>query len=50
MTFEKMRFLNGQTALAGLVLDQSWIVPVQKKNSDCNQSVFFIEKNSVFLY
>ena len=30
MTFEKFSVLNGRTALAGLILDQSRTVPNQK--------------------
>ena len=30
MTFEKLNIPNGQSALAGLVLYQSWTVRVQK--------------------
>ena len=35
MTFEKLNIPNGQSALAGLVLYQSWTVTMQK-NSDCH--------------
>ena len=31
MTLETLSVLNGQTALAGLVLEQSWTVTIQKK-------------------
>ena len=31
MTFEKLGLLNGQTASAGLVLDHSWTVTIQKQ-------------------
>ena len=31
MTFEHLGVPNGQTALAGLVLDQSWTVTIQKQ-------------------
>ena len=30
MTFENLCVLNGQTAFAGLILDQSWIIKIQK--------------------
>ena len=30
MTFKKLGLLNGQTALAGLVMDQSWTATIQK--------------------
>ena len=30
MTFEKLSVLYGRTALAGLVLEQSWTVTIQK--------------------
>ena len=48
MTFQKLNIPNGQSALAGLVLYQSWTVRIQK-NSDCRQSVF-IKKIRSFLY
>ena len=30
MTFEKLGVFSGRTELAGLVLDQSWTVKIQK--------------------
>ena len=39
-----------QTALARLVLIQSWIGKLpSKKNSNCNQTVFFFKKCDLFL-
>ena len=47
MTFQILNIPNGQSALAGLVLYNSWTITIQK-NWDCRQSVF-IKKNSIFI-
>ena len=48
MKFQNIIIPNGKSALAGLVLYQSWTFTNQK-NSDCHQSAF-IKKIRSFLY
>ena len=48
MEFQKLNIPKGQSALARLVLYQSWTLQ-SKKNSDCRQSIFN-KKKSIFLY
>ena len=43
ITFIKPSVPDGQKALAGLVLNHSWTVTIQK-NSDCDQWFFFFKK------
>ena len=48
MTFQNLNIPNAQSALAGLVLYQSWTLQ-SKNNSDCHQSDFFFKKSIFFV-
>ena len=47
MTFHKINIPKGQSALAGLVLYQSWTATIQK-NSDFMSQFFILKKFDLF--